>query len=157
MASHQSSTQNRAKIEAWGYVRKPDPSEPPYLEVMESLVGGNLSSGSWMHFRIELATNSGIEISRYSVSRSRRAYFTTKIDLDQLGSSHMKHRDMIVDNCRSAGVDLRRLRVLGLNLVTNEEVTTAAENAFEARGREWDVEGDQMIDLVRKLSMLLPP
>ncbi|KAK7738623.1 hypothetical protein SLS62_011343 [Diatrype stigma] len=157
MATHHPSTShNRTTIETYGYVRTADPSEPPYLELMESLLvgAGNLNSssgGDWAHFRISLATDSSVEICRYSVSRARRSYFTTKIDLDQLGpgSPRMKHRDLVVDNCRSAGVDLRRLRALGLNLVANEEAATAAENAFDARGLEWDGEGDRMADLVR--------
>ncbi|RYP46584.1 hypothetical protein DL768_007206 [Monosporascus sp. mg162] len=139
-------TSRGSTIEEWGLTRVPD-DEPPFLEIMKRLMGNKLHSGNslWKHFKIMKGPD---EVCRYTVTDI--AYITTNINLDRLSRSRMKHRDMIVDNCKNAGQDLRRLELLGLNCITNEDLYAGAEDAFEVKGKDFDGEGEIIAELCRE-------
>ncbi|RYP00512.1 hypothetical protein DL764_006481 [Monosporascus ibericus] len=136
-------TSHGSTIEEWGLTRAPD-DEPPFLEIMKRLMGSKLHSGNtlWKHFKIMKGPD---EICRYTITDI--AYTTTNINLDRLSGSRMKHRDMIVDNCKNAGQDLKRLKLLGLNCITNEDLYAGAEDAFELKGKDFDGEGEIIAEL----------
>ncbi|RYP48509.1 hypothetical protein DL769_011195 [Monosporascus sp. CRB-8-3] len=138
-------TSHGSTIEEWGLTRVLD-DEPPFLEIMKRLMGNKLHSGNtlWKHFKIMKGPD---EICRYTVTDI--AYITTNIRLDRLPGPRMKHRDMIVDNCKNAGQDLKRLELLGLTCITNQDLYAGAEDAFEVKGKDFDGEGEITAELVR--------
>ncbi|RYP43558.1 hypothetical protein DL770_011593 [Monosporascus sp. CRB-9-2] len=140
-------TSHGSTIEEWGLTRVPD-DEPPFLEIMKRLMGSKLHSGNtlWKHFKIVKGRD---EVCRYTVTDI--AYITTNINLGRLSGSPMKHRDMIVDNCKNAGQDLKRLELLGLNCITNEDLYAGAEDAFEVKGKDFYGEGEITAELIKML------
>ncbi|RYP16307.1 hypothetical protein DL765_005213 [Monosporascus sp. GIB2] len=138
-------TSHGSTIEEWGLTRIPD-DVPPFLEIMKRLMGNKLHSGNtlWKHFKIMKGPH---EVCRYTVTEI--AYITTNINLDRLSGPRMKHRDMIVDNCKNAGQDLKRLELLGLNCITNEDLYAGVEDAFEVKGKDFDGQGEITAELPR--------
>ncbi|RYO76039.1 hypothetical protein DL766_009587 [Monosporascus sp. MC13-8B] len=146
-------TSHGSTIEEWGLTRVPD-DEPPFLEIMKRLMGNKLHSGNtlWKHFKIMKGPH---EICRYTVTDI--AYITTNINLDRLSGPRMKHRDMIVDNCKSAGQDLKRLELLGLNCITNEDLYAGVEDEYEVKGMDFDGEDEITAELKRWLMTVQTP
>ncbi|RYP69013.1 hypothetical protein DL771_006339 [Monosporascus sp. 5C6A] len=137
-------TSHGSTIEEWGLTRVLD-DEPPFLEIMKRLMGNKLHSGNtlWKHFKIMKGPD---EICRYTVTDI--ACIITNINIGRLSGSRMKYRDMIVDNCQNAGLDLKRLELLGLNCITNEDLYAGAEDAFEVKGKNFDGAGEIIAELL---------
>ncbi len=115
------------------------------VRFMEPYLG--MGPYGWQGYEVEKRPGwqkaDGIEtINTYTISLTHQAYVTMYINLaegqkiDARRLISMRHRDMIADNLRAAGGDLRRLRFLGVGLILNRFARESIVRAFAGAGRD---------------------
>ncbi|KAI0002722.1 hypothetical protein F4779DRAFT_622167 [Xylariaceae sp. FL0662B] len=122
-----------ADIETFGFLRHLDYSwMPDFLNIMlYYMEATNDSAPNWQHIQVSLL---GRVRCHYSVCPQDRGYYTSLIDLEGIDNT-MKYRDMVIDNYRKAGGDLRTLNRLGISDISNASAKECIYEAFRANNK----------------------
>ena len=84
----------------------------------------------------------GLQINTYTTSISENAYATLYVKLtkdEAIGSerlTEMNYRDMVVDNVRASGGDMRKIKVLGVGMILNDASRASIKRVFDALGKD---------------------
>ncbi|RYP36500.1 hypothetical protein DL768_010933 [Monosporascus sp. mg162] len=155
MTNNKLSPDERKTVSDYGLRREPFPLGPDDLNYMEPYLG--LGPYNWQSYMIlplqtdEDATEREDDeddegedpgLNWYAISLSHEAYSTMYVKLtngDQIGAqrlTEMQYRDMVIDNVRAAGADMRAIRFLGTWSIQNLPARTAIAEVFRRVGRD---------------------
>ncbi|KAI2642154.1 hypothetical protein GGS21DRAFT_487011 [Xylaria nigripes] len=137
------SSTERKTVAQYGLTRKADRSfDDTLVDFMDPYVDASEEARkSWRSFRICDPYGEIVEeLDTYAVSPRLRAYVTLSVFLS-MGTgtnakrlSPMRHREMMVDNYRAAGGDLKTWRYIGVMEIVNEETVAVIAEAFKNAG-----------------------
>ncbi|RYP71510.1 hypothetical protein DL771_004765 [Monosporascus sp. 5C6A] len=154
MTNNKLSADERNTVEDYGLRREPLPLDPNHLNYMEPYLGQG--PYNWQSYVIlppqtdkETTEREDDEdneedpgLNWYAISLSHKAYSTMYVKLtngDQVGAqrlTEMQYRDMVIDNVRAAGSDMRAIRFLGIWSIQNRPARTAITEVFRRAGRD---------------------
>ncbi|RYP32146.1 hypothetical protein DL767_005382 [Monosporascus sp. MG133] len=154
MTNNKLPADERKTVEDYGLRREPLPLDPNDLNYMEPYLGPG--PYNWQSYvilppqRDEETTgredDEGDEedpgLNWYAISPPHEAYSTMYVKLtsgDQIGAerlTEMQYRDMVIDNVRAAGADMRAIRFLGTWSIQNRPARTAITEVFRRAGRD---------------------
>ncbi|RYP78130.1 hypothetical protein DL770_006920 [Monosporascus sp. CRB-9-2] len=145
----------RKTVKDYGLRREPFPLGPNDVSYMEPYLGPG--PYNWQSYVIlppqtdeettemeddEDDDEEDLGLNWYAISLSHEAYSTMYVKLtngDQVGAqrlTEMQYRDMVIDNVRAAGGDMRAIRFMGTWSIQNLPARTAITEVFRRAGRD---------------------
>ncbi|RYP70459.1 hypothetical protein DL769_004948 [Monosporascus sp. CRB-8-3] len=154
MMNHKLLADERKTVEDYGLRRGPFPLDPNDLNYMEPYLGQE--PYNWQSYMIlplqtdeetkgsedDVDEKEDLGLNWYAISLSHEAYSTMYVKLtngDQIGAerlTEMQYRDMVIDNVRAAGGDMRAIRFLGTWSIQHRPARAAIAEAFRRAGRD---------------------
>ncbi|KAH9894647.1 hypothetical protein F4778DRAFT_784076 [Xylariomycetidae sp. FL2044] len=119
------------KISHYNYLRTPANEMPPLFQEIDKLIQISSNISEWEHYHLEHFHQRRfgyLPFCSYSIL-PQGAYNTSFVNLEE-SRCPMRHRDIIVDNWKAAGLHLSRLAAFGYSGITRTDVRQAIDSAM---------------------------